>query len=160
MTKPTEYLMMKRGAKWTPYYDRDRLLFDSKFKDGDTAWFTIRKPRNSGHHSKLFVLMDFTRDNTVAGDLYQGGNGSYNLLKAIMRMIGEVDEVRNINGTVQYEAKSISFDSMGQDKFDKLYQDIFNATYHTFFFGSDISYIRSELMIKEEEIRAKLEGFA
>ncbi len=99
-----------------PMYPSDQ---DNKrqLKIGETYEADIRNPRNVGHHRKFFALINLAYQNTDM-DMPFDSFRRYLTMKA-----GYFKTYTTPKGTY-YEAESISFSSMSQDKFEELYSRV------------------------------------
>lgn len=157
MSAPKRYLFEKtHGNCWKPVSHFDAEYLNQQYELNRKVYFTISKPRNPGHHQKLFAMMRFVREHTVAGDLWEN---DYDMQKEIQMITGPHDERKTIDGDVRKVCKSIAFDSMPQSEFNELYEASFRVIYHKFFHGSEMSLIREELEQHTDEILGQLEGF-
>ena len=88
----------------------------AKVPNGDCVMLEGRRPRNIGHHRKLFALLRIVVANQ------EHFKSEEHLLDALKVMTGHVKEYSSLNGDVRYVVpKSISFESMGQEEFSLLY---------------------------------------
>ncbi len=80
----------------------------------------ISKPRNSLFHRKAFALLNLGFENQ---DKYQ----TLEIYRKILTIrAGYYDEVPNKNGEPYYIPKSLSYESMSAENFDKWYNDTLN----------------------------------
>jgi len=112
-----------------PASESDRELLD-KIKTGDTVKLKLTRPRNIRFHRKYFALLNLAFD---YWEVPEHGEGS--ALKERMPIEKNFDTFRaniavkagyyiatyTLAGDVRMEAKSISFGSMSEDDFEKLY---------------------------------------
>ncbi len=92
-----------------------------KLKQYQTYVFKVVHERNYKHHKKFFALLNLAFEN-------QQHYESFESFRKIMTMkAGYFDEVVTSKGETVYLPRSISFDNMGQDKFESLYKDVIMA---------------------------------
>ena len=81
-----------------------------------------RRPRNTRHHQKLFVLLNLAVHHWPEND-----DGSTITKDALLGLIkiksGLVTPIKSADGTVHFIPKSINFESMDQTSFEPFYQD-------------------------------------
>lgn len=91
----------------------------------------ISIPRNYEFHKKYFALLDVAFDAWDSGEpTYQGQvvlKEKERFRKDIQILAGYGYPVVNIKGDVRFESKSISFGSMEQPDFEKLYSAVINV---------------------------------
>ena len=75
-----------------------------------------RRPRNIGHHKKLFALLNLAVQNWPTGDI-----DTETLLGAIKIKTGHCTELKTKSGVMQIP-KSINFESMDQIEFSPFYK--------------------------------------
>jgi hypothetical protein len=108
------YAQINNAGKVVPEFDSDYYTF-KKLKRDTTLLFDVRQERNSGHHRKFMALVTMVFDNQ---DRYTDRETlRYDLTIEAGFWIEHVD----FQGVVHRRAKSISFASMDQTEFDKLY---------------------------------------
>lgn len=98
-----------------------------KIKRGAVTEVRIVQKRNIKFHRKFFVLRDFLFDIWEEGrpQVFHRGviirGNKEKFRKDLLIMAGYYDVVINIRGEPRLEAQSMSFDSMDEDVFEKLY---------------------------------------
>ncbi len=109
-----------------PASEEDKELL-SKIKAGRVVKLTLTRIRNYKFHKKFFALLDF------AYSYWEPDEGSFNkwgvvpeknperFRKDVIILAGYFDATYRLDGDVRIEAKSISFASMSEDEFEKLY---------------------------------------
>lgn len=117
--------------------------FHAKTKLGQTVILTGRRPRNPGHHRKLFALLGLVLDNT---ELFANADDALIGLKAIMGR-GRWERIKGTTKDIFY-AESIAFDAMGQDEFNGFY-DAAVAAVRRFW-----------LPVAADDLREAIEAFA
>ena len=127
----TKYKMAK-GAALVPSHqtDEDEL---KKLPVGQPLRVKVTRLRNVGHHRKYFALLNYAFECWEPPERSPKGSdldNSYNLdaeknfdrfRHDIIILCGFYHSYYRINGEVRLEPKSISFSSMDQDEFEKLY---------------------------------------
>lgn len=109
-----------QGFKPDSQHDEDLL---ESVKIGDVINGEFRQPRNAKHHRKAFELLHQMFDSQEQFDSF---DRFYDWVKI---KAGLVDLVEiNEKGAV-YKLQSLSFASMGQERFDKVYQQIVTVAY-------------------------------
>lgn len=127
---------------WQPVSNAAR-EFWSKTKLGQVVEFRARRPRNPGHHRKLFALLGLVVDNT---DLFANADDALTGLKAIMGF-GRWQRLKGTSKDLFYP-DSIAFDAMGQDEFNEFYDTAVAAVR------------RWWLPVGDDELRQAVEDFA
>lgn len=120
------YLRKLQGGMLVADNEETADWLNTKVKVGAVVSGEFVQPRNYEFHKKFFALLHF------AFECWEPDLGEYNGLpvqknferfrKDITIACGFYDLVTNIRGETRAEAKSISFASMGEDEFNKLYQ--------------------------------------
>jgi hypothetical protein len=117
--------------------------FHTKTKLGQVVELKGRRPRNPGHHRKLFALLGVLVDNT------EDFSSTEDALTAIKAATGHGRWVKI--GRAERELfmpDSIAFDAMGQDDFEAFYSRAIAAV------------IRFWLPVSDEQLREAVEAFA
>ena len=119
------FIKLPNGAL-VPANDTDKELLD-KIKAGQVVKLTLTRIRNYQFHKKFFAMLNF------AFDYWEPEEGAVNkwgvdpeknfdrFRKDVIVLAGYYDATHRLNGDVRIEAKSISFGSMSEDEFEKLY---------------------------------------
>lgn len=112
-------IIIKKGLAYYPAYESDRIQA-GKDKDGTIREVKDSKPRNVLFHKKFFALIKLGFENQEEIDNIDG-------YRAIVTMrAGYYQEIKTNKGLV-YIPKSISFNTMKQEQFEKLYKDVLNV---------------------------------
>ena len=86
-------------------------------KPGTYLRIESTRPRNGAHHKKLFALLQLVAENSETYDTVEKA------LVAIKLVSGYTDPfIDPISGKLTQMPKSIAYESMDQDEFDKFYQ--------------------------------------
>lgn len=98
-------------AAWIKF--RQRL---ARMKAGDHLRIETARPRNPGHHRKLFALLRLVADNSDTYDTIEKA------LTAIKLVCGYADPlIHPVTGEFSMIPRSISYEGMDQDEFDEFY---------------------------------------
>lgn len=102
-----------------PLYDDD-WTEKQKLKIGETYRATIVRPRNVQFHKKAMVLFNIGCENSKSVTMPFDSYRKYATIKA------GYANIYNTPKGVYVEAQSLSFDSMSEDKFQSVYNDVLN----------------------------------
>lgn len=102
-----------------------------KIKAGDVYLFKCNKPRNYEFHKKYFALINMVFENQ---ERYKNID---HLRKDLTIEAGYYDEYTDLHGTLQREAKSISFAKMEGFEFDELYNKTLDVICQYFHFDKE-----------------------
>lgn len=80
----------------------------------------VVRPRNIGHHRKLFALLGLVFDNLPEG-LEEHFKNIDDLLYEMKLQTGHREKYRTLSGREVIRVKSIAFDKMPQDEFQDFY---------------------------------------
>ena len=122
------YLTKQLNGSFLPSYDSDYEKL-KKLKLGEEYKCIIRRPRNLKFHRKFFALIKMIFDNQ---EIYKDAD---RLRKDLLIEAGYSDEWVDFHGEIHKEAKSISFASMDEDKFNELYSRVLDEIVRHFNFG-------------------------
>jgi hypothetical protein len=124
-------IYLKKNSNGLSLADEEAEDLISKIAFGSVLKCNISIPRNYEFHKKYFALLD------VAFDAWEPGEQTYKdqivqknkerFRKDIQILAGYGYPIININGDVRFESKSISFGSMEQPEFEKLYSAVINV---------------------------------
>ena len=123
------YFTKLPNASFIPASEDDAELL-SKVKVGETVKLVLTRPRNIKFHRKFFALMSLAFDyfeppahgeGSALAEKYVVQKNAERFRKDITILAGYHEMTYRLNGDVRVEAKSISFGSMGEDEFEKLY---------------------------------------
>lgn len=142
MARFAPHHVIKTMQGWQPVSNAAR-EFHAKTKLGQTVAMHARRPRNPGHHRKLFALLSIVVENT---ELFANVDDALIGLKAITGL-GRWDRIKGTSKDIFYP-ESIAFDAMAQDEFEGLYDQAVAAV------------IRWWLPVSEAELRDAVAGFA
>ena len=111
-------------------YDEESAAATAKWGVGAMISGIFKKPRNPQFHKKLFSLLNTLYDQWEPQETkYKGvmAQKSFeNFRKELIILAGYYDVVSSLKGETRVEAKSISFGSMDDAEFEKLYMAIHN----------------------------------
>ena len=114
----TTLLMHKTmGGSLAPVDDAGRATV-AKLGKGEIVAITMRRPRNIGHHRKLFALLSLIHENQSRYPTVE------DLLDAIKVHIGHCTTLKLKDGREVYVPKSISFANMDQSAFEQFWDRI------------------------------------
>jgi hypothetical protein len=141
MKKNEIYMVKSLNGKFTPAHDSD-LELAKQLKIGDVYKFTFTKPRNYEFHKKFFALINLVFDNQ---DHYTNINDLRHDLTVEAGY--KVEKVNRFTGEVRYTAQSISFASMDEIEFSKLYQTMLDTVIRVYEWeGTDLEAEVAEFM--------------
>ena len=114
--------------KFSIAYDSD-YENSKKIKPNEIYEFEYKKPRNIKFHRKFFSLINLCYSNQ---DIF---NNIEHLRKELIICAGHYDLVFDLDTGIQKkEAQSISFASMDEITFEKIYSDVLNVICEKFLF--------------------------
>jgi len=117
----TEAFFIKVNSRTlTVASDADMELL-SKIKAGEPVRMTFTRPRNYLFHRKFFSLITFAFDYWTPPENHVAAPNLDRFRKDITILAGYYERSVRLDGSTRVEAKSISFASMGEDEFEKLY---------------------------------------
>lgn len=122
----TELVLVKHQSGLMLPEDQATKDYIDRLKHGALIRGEFKKMRNPQYHRKYFALLNFAFDNwqpvaqTYKSQVVEKNFDRFRRDIAILAGFGF--PVTNIKGEVRMEAKSISFASMDEAEFDKLYQ--------------------------------------
>lgn len=114
------YLVKTEGGDLIGH-SSDDAAYLSRLKPGECIESDTRKARNPGHHKKFFAL--FNKAFETQNKFPQTNAGKRALMIELKLKAGWYDEHVTHDGRLVYVPRSISWASMGQEKFDELYRD-------------------------------------
>lgn len=110
-----------------PAYEAD-LEALRKIPIGQERQCDITMPRNIKFHRKFFGLLNIVFDNMDTPALFKTPTGQTIEIKSVDDLLwhvkmqtGHYEQKVTLGGRIVFEAKSISFASMGEDEFEKFY---------------------------------------
>ncbi len=110
----TKAVFIKRGGALYPVQvDGEGIL--TSMPDGRECMVNVHTPRNPRHHRLLFALL-----NTVC-ESGAWESGTESLLEYIKYGVGHVRTSKDPNGKLHVVPKSIAYESMAQDKFNRFF---------------------------------------
>jgi hypothetical protein len=142
MAKSAPHHCAKTLQGWQPVSAAAR-EFWAKTKLGQVVEIKARRPRNPGHHRKMFAMLGLVVDNT---ELFANTDDALTGLKAIMGH-GRWDRIKGTSKDIFYP-DSIAFDAMSQAEFEPFYEEALAAVR------------RWWLPVDDADLRAAIEEFA
>jgi len=127
----SELLLVKHQSGLMLPENQETKDFIDKLKHGALIRADFKKMRNPAFHRKYFALLNFAFEQweptqqTYKDEIVEKNFDRFRSDIAILSGFGF--PVTNIRGEVRMEAKSISFASMDESEFDKLYQTTINV---------------------------------
>lgn len=147
-------MIRQAGGGFLPATDDDAELV-RRIKPGAAVRVEVRQIRNYKFLQKWFTLAKYAFDvwsETVPMQEYKGVPVEPNFeqfRKDLTIMAGHYDAVFNARGEVRLVAKSISFASMGEDEFERLYSSTIDLILRKLLQGSGMT---------EETLRAHVDN--
>lgn len=125
------YFVKQPNGTLSPAYEADRELL-SKIKIGSFVRLKLNRARNYKFHRKYFALVNFAFDYWTPPEFPDDPEQKWRkqvtpeknfdrFRKDLTILAGHYEAYYRVNGEVRIEAKSISFGSMSEDEFEKLY---------------------------------------
>lgn len=124
-----EFYMRKMGGALVPADDQAAEALQ-RFRAGDPVKVTVKRPRNYEFHKKFFALLNHGFEFWEPPELPDAHRWMKNVTpeksfeqfrKDVTILAGFFDASYRLDGSVRIEAKSISFASMSEDEFERLY---------------------------------------
>lgn len=126
-----EIILAKAPGGYLVPVDQDSTEEIAKLKTGQGVRVTMKKMRNVQHHRKFFALLNLAFDAwEPAVTEFKGEPIKKNFDRFrndITVLAGYYEATVNMRGDVRMVAKSISFGSMEQSEFDKLYSAVIDV---------------------------------
>jgi len=110
--------------------DQESAAYLFQCKQGSVLAADVKKPRNYEFHKKYFSLLNYAYDCFEIDVEYKGQKIEKNFdrfREDIQILAGYGEPTYNLKGEVRYKSKSISFGSMSEVDFDKLYSNVINV---------------------------------
>jgi hypothetical protein len=132
-----EVVLMKMPGGVLAPYDEEATEWMQSIKVGRPVRCRAVKIRSWEFHKKFFALRDFAYDiwvETVPPVVYKGIEVRPNkerFRKDLIILAGYYEATYNIKGEMRLEAKSMSFDAMDQDEFERLFSSCINVILST-----------------------------
>lgn len=133
------------GGQLIPASDMDAERM-TKFKTGEMYKVEMKLPRNPEFHKKVFSFFQFCFAHWKADREFMDEIGQFEVFRKHLTVLaGFYNEYFNLNGDVRIEAKSLAFDSMDQDQFERVYQALIQAAMAHIFKDMDESRVYEKL---------------
>ncbi len=116
--------LLKTGDAFCPATEEDKETFDKLKRDGFFEC-TVKQKRNSAFHRKFFAMIGVGFDAFDPPDTKYKGMPIFKdfdrFRKDVIIAAGFYEIVFDIRGRLRFKHESMSFGSMSQDRFEKLY---------------------------------------
>lgn len=128
-------LVKTPGGMLAPYSDEDVAIL-AKIKVGSILTSLWRKKRNPLFHRKFFALLKVGFDHWepfydhLPRGVHEIRKNFEQFRYSVTIQAGYYDAYYQVDGSVRLEPRSIRFDRMGQDEFEKLYSDVVDVILH------------------------------
>lgn len=110
----------------------------TKFKTGEVYPVEIKRARNPQFHKKTFAFLQFCFEHWAGGNEFQDEAAQFDRFRRQLTVIaGYRKELFNIDGSVRFEAESLSYGNMDQQEFEQFAVAMQNAAMRTLFKGAD-----------------------
>jgi len=134
--------LVKTSMGLSPHTDEDAIEL-RQVGIGDILQAKALDQRNVQHHRKFFALIRIVYDN-MPEQFDSHFPTQDDLRHELIKRAGFYKEYIDLKGNKQYRAESISFDSMGQKRFDELYSKVLDVVVQWFLFDRDV--LEGEIM--------------
>tara|TARA_R110001599_G_scaffold171353_1_gene362415 strand:+ start:435784 stop:436257 length:474 start_codon:yes stop_codon:yes gene_type:complete len=148
-----EIVLMKAGPEALIPFDEGAAEFIRKAKTGSLVHADFKKMRNYEFHKKYFALINFAFEQWEPSEVkYKGVTIAKNVTrfrKDMAILAGFCDATFTVNGDVRFEPRSISFASMDEIEFEKLYSktiDVVLARILTKYTRADLDEVVARLL--------------
>jgi len=116
-----------------------------KIKPGNIGRFTSWKERNILFHRKFFALIQYAIYHLPEDDFYDKWRNEKSMRTEIMFQNGRFDIHETIGGKKSYVPRSISFKSMDNEEFEKIYKEAFDTIMKHFLKGISLEEFQNGL---------------
>lgn len=123
--------------------EQDRELLKA-WRLGDVLRAEVRKPRNGQFHRKYFALLHLAFDNQERWERFD------HFRTAVQIAAGHCETVIGFDGSVNYQPRSISFGSIDQMEFERLYGEVKQVLMNEIFTGISEAEVDMQLHIAME----------
>lgn len=127
----TDIVLMKAAGGALIPADQQATDYIAKLKLGASVTATMRRQRNPAFHRKFFALLNLAYESwEPVGNTYKGQQVSKNFEQFrndVTVLAGHYEMAVTLKGETRLTAKSISFGSMSQEKFETLYNATINV---------------------------------
>ena len=138
------YLIKTDKGHFLPAYESDKEGAD-KIKPGEMVRCKVTRPRNIGHHRKLWALLKLTLHN-LPETLEEHFKSEEDLLDEIKLQVGLREKRITLGGKVYYKPGSINFLSMNQTEFEEFYSKSVDVILKWVLRGVDRPELESQLL--------------
>lgn len=117
-------------------------------KTGQPTRLTFKRIRNYQFHKKFFALLDFAFDHWTPPDNYVGEKNFDQFRADVIILCGFYHQWIRLDGSTRTMPKSISFGSMTEDEFEKLFTKAIDVI---------IRHVQMEYQYDAEQLRSVIE---
>lgn len=123
--------------------DADRL---TRFKTGEQYEIEVRLSRNPDFHRKVFQFFQYCFEFWRCDREFVDEAGQFDLFRKNLTVLaGHYREYYKIDGSIRIEAESLSYGSMDQERFERVYQSLIQAAISNLFKGEDSQTVYNRL---------------
>ena len=135
-----KFWMKKRLDQSLEPADDDARGYLKRLKVGADVQVEVKRPRNVQFHRKWFAMARVVFDNQ---DIYEDFHA---FRRELTMRAGWWEEHVHLSGAISYTAKSIAFDKMDQDQFEKMYDKSITVAIENFIPGTDREDLENAVM--------------
>lgn len=117
-----KFHLAKKGNAFIPA-DTESQIKAHKISQGETVQCKSIDQRNYMHHKKFFALIQLCFENLPEKYADHFPTPEH-LREELIKLAGWKEHHKDFRGNDVYRAKSIAFDKMGQEEFEKLYSKV------------------------------------
>ena len=117
--------LQKFNKGLVPSRDEDKFLFD-KLSIDEVYYIEVKKVRNPRFHRKFFALLKLAYDNMPESLSERFFNPEVFRSELLIRA-GHCEIYYDFDGAEKFKAKSISFETLDDIEFGKVYSDVLNV---------------------------------
>jgi hypothetical protein len=128
-----ELVKTKRGFIPATEEDREKI---GKIEHGEVVMCESSDARSKGHHRKFFAMIKLCWDN-LPEQLDKHFPTPDDLRYELIRRAGFYTQYTDFKGNVVYRPESIRFDSMGQERFNDLYDRVLDVACKELYFDKE-----------------------
>lgn len=136
------YLSKRNDGQLIPIDEASQKVYQT-LETGDIIKCSIPDKRNIQHHRKFFALINLVFE-SMPEQYDKHFPTADDLRYELIKRAGFYRSYTDLKGNTQYIAESISFDKMGQRRFEELYSRVVDVVVEWFAF--DREFLESELI--------------